>query len=303
MIRKYLSLFIALAAIIVASAPARGYSLTYPNNSTIVAHRWLAHPIIVSFSTSLLSPPPNVKPGTDVIGAVRRALQSWTSAADIEFLETTSTVQTVSPTDAGDGVNLITMSPENATFFGSTDSPGRTRVFYDSGDAITEADIALNPKELFSTDGTPGTYDLESTLAHEIGHLLGLEHSAIIGATMQPRQPRNGLYGLPAFTQRTLSDDDVTGVRSLYGPRAGSGSISGKLMSNGFARAQTVFGGHVFVEEAASGRVVASSVTLANGDYHLHGLAPGAYRLIGQALNGPVAAADIAAGGSYAGLT
>src|SRR5438874_1241264 len=285
MIRKYLSLFIALAAIIVASAPARGYSLTYPNNSTIVAHRWLAHPIIVSFSTSLLSPPPNVKPGTDIIGAVRRALQSWTGAADIQFMETTSTVQTVSPTDAGDGVNLITMSPEDATFFASTDSPGRTRVFYDSGYAITEADIALNPKELFSTDGTPGTFDLESTLAHEIGHLLGLEHSAIIGATMQPRQAKNGTYGLAAFTQRSLSEDDYAGARALYGSTEKIASISGRLVTNVAGRARTIFGAHIFAEDVVTGNVVAGSISLSDGEYNLAGLRAGVYRVFGQSLN------------------
>jgi hypothetical protein len=303
MIRKSLSVITASVMLIGARAPVRAYSLQYSDNYGIVARRWLTSPIIIAFSTSLNSPPPNIKAGSDVIGAARRALQRWSSAAEIQFLETTSATHTISPQNAGDGVNLITVSADNAALFGSSENPGRTRVFYDSGNAIVEADIALNPYELFSSDGTPGTYDLEATFAHEVGHLLGLEHSAVIGATMQPRQPKNGLYNLPALTQRTLSDDDRAGARSLYGPRAGTGSISGKLMSNGFARAQTIFGAHVFAEEIATGKVVAGGVTLPNGDYHLDGLAPGAYRLIGQSLNGPVAAADIAAGGSYAGLT
>ena len=303
MIRKILSAITALLLLAGIQAPLGAHSVQYHDSGGIRAQRWVSNPILVAFSTSLNSPPPNVKTGSDLIGAMRRALQHWSNVADIQFFETTSTAQTISPANAGDRVNLITVAADNAAVFGSSENPGLTRVFYDPGGAIVEGDIALNPNEPFSSDGTPGTFDLESTLTHEIGHLLGLEHSAIIGATMQPRQPRNGLYGLPAFTQRTLSDDDVTGVRSLYGPRAGSGSISGKLMSNGFAHAQNVFGGHVFVEDAATGRVVASSVTLANGDYHLNGLAPGAYRLIGQVLNGPVAAADIASGGSYAGLT
>jgi len=302
MIRKSLSVITASVMLFAARAPVRAYTLQYRDSSGIVARRWVVSPIIIAFSTSLNSPPPNIKAGSDVIGAAHRALQRWASAADIQFLETTSATQTISPQNAGDGVNLITVSTDNAALFGSSETPGRTRVFYDSGNAIVEADIALNPHELFSSDGTPGTYDLEATFAHEVGHLLGLEHSAVIGATMQPRQPKNGLYSLPAFTQRTLSDDDCAGARSLYGPRAGTGSISGKLMSNGFARAQTVFGAHVFAEDIATGKVVAGSVTLANGDFHLDGLAPGAYRLISQTLNGPVAAADIASGGSYSGL-
>ena len=252
MIRKSISAITLLLTQAGMCAPLGASSIQYRDPGGVRAQRWVSNPIIIAFSTSLNSPPPDIKTGSDLIGATRRALQHWSNAADIQFFETTSTIQTISPANTGDRVNLITVSADNAAVFGSSENPGLSRVFYDSGGAIVEGDIALNPNEPFSSDGTLGTYDLESTLTHEIGHLLGLEHSAIIGATMQPRQPRNGLYGLPAFTQRTLSDDDVTGVRALYGPRTGGGSISGKLMSNGFARAQTVFGGHVFVEDAAT---------------------------------------------------
>src|SRR5207237_10473778 len=137
----------------------------------------------------------------------------------------------ISPPNAGDYINLMTVASENAADFGASDNPGRTRVFYDAGGTITEADIALNPNVEFSADGTPGTYDLESTFTHEVGHLLGLQHSAILGATMQPRQAMNGLFGLTAFTQRSLSEDAIAGARSLYGLHAGAGSISGRLIS------------------------------------------------------------------------
>jgi hypothetical protein len=304
MSRKGLSAIVAVLALMSAHAPVRAYTLQYRDGSGIVARRWLGRPIIVAFSSSLSSPQPNIKTGSDVIGAARRALESWSSVADIQFLETRSTVQTVSPANAGDRINLITVSADNAPIFGSSENPGRTRVFSDSGGAIVEADIALNPNELFSTDGTPGTYDLESTFAHEVGHLLGLEHSAVISATMQPRQAQNGLYGLPAFTQRTLSEDDVAGARALYGSQAGMGSISGRLVANGVSgSSRPIFGGHVFAEEALTGRLIAGSVTLSSGEYRIASLEPGRYRLIGQSLDGPVAAADIAgAGGSYSGL-
>lgn len=52
-----------------------------------------------------------------------------------------------------------------------------------------------------------------------------------------------------------------------------------------------------------TGRLIAGSVTLPSGEYRLDALPPGNYRLIGQSLDGPIGAADIApAGGSYAGL-
>lgn len=300
--RKGLSAIVALLALICGQAPVRAYTLQYRDGSGIVARRWLVRPIIVAFSSSLSSPPSNIKTGSDVIGAARRALERWTSVADIQFLETRSSAQAVSPPSAGDRINLITVSVDNAALFGPSQNPGRTRVFSDSGGAIVEADIALNPHALFSSDGTPGTYDLESTFAHEVGHLLGLEHSAVIGATMQPRQAQNGVYGLPAFTQRTLSEDDTAGARSLYGSRSGTGSVSGRLISNAPAgHSQPIFGGHVFAEDALTGRLVAGSITLSSGEYRLDALAPGNYRLIGQSLDGPIGTVDIA-GGPYASL-
>jgi hypothetical protein len=296
MIRKFPGIVIALIAL-AAAISSYGSSLESRDSTGILDHRWLRRPIIISLSTSLAAPPANFKPDSDIAGAVRRALQSWMSAADIQFLETTSTIDTISPANAGDGVNLITISPANAAVFGLSQSPGQTRVFYDSGGAIIEADIALNPNSRFSTDGTPGTYDLESTLAHELGHLLGLEHSAVIGATMQPRQAKNGVYGLPAFTQRSLSEEDSAGARALYGPYVGTSSISGRLSTNMSGRARSVFGAHIFAEDVMTGNVVASSVSPSSGNYRLDGLRPGVYRLFGQSLDGAIPATDIGLSG------
>ena len=287
--------------------PVGAYTLEYRDSFGAAPRRWLANSITIALSTSLQSPPANVKVGSDVVGAAHRALQHWAEAANLRFIETASPAQSISPQKVGSGVSLITVSADNATAFGSSDSPGRTRVFYDpTGRYIIEADIALNPSQPFSSDGTPGTYDLESTFTHEIGHLLGLEHSAVIGSTMQPRQAKNGVYGLPALTQRTLSEDDRAAVAALYGSRTETGSIFGKLLASDVApgQQQGVFGGHVFAESAVSGKLVAGSLTLPTGDYRLSALAPGEYRLIGQSLNGPITPTDIATfGGSYSGFT
>jgi hypothetical protein len=301
---RRISALLTLLTLFVTVPVARAYTLQYRDNTGLVARRWLTKPIMIAFSTSLYAPPANIKAGSDVIGAARRALQHWASVSDVQFFETTSPTQTISPSNAGDRVNLITVAGDNASSFASSDNPGRTRLFYDSGGAIVEGDIALNPAVEFSTDGTPGTYDLESTFTHEIGHLLGLEHSAILGATMQPHQAMNGLYGRPAVTQRTLAEDDIAGARALYGSRAGTGSISGRLIARSFAgQSRPIFGGHVFAEEVLTGRVVAGNVTLQSGDYRIDGLEPGRYRLISQIVDGPVTADEIgSATGTYSGL-
>jgi len=307
MTRKVLT-FAVLSSILtsmlmIGQTCASAYTLRY-RDSGVLARRWLFQPIIISFSTSLNSPPANIKPGSDVVGAAHRALQHWAGVANIQFFETTSTVQTISPPNAGDRINLITVSSDNASWFGSFENPGRTRSFYDAGGSINEADIALNPNVPFSSDGTPGTYDLESTFTHEVGHLLGLEHSAILAATMQPRQAMNGLFSLPALTQRTLAEDDIAGARALYGPRMGMGSIAGRLIATSVGgQSQPIFGGHVFAEDPLTGRVIAGNVTLPSGEYRIDSLPPGNFRVIGQSLAGPIGADEIAtARGSYSGL-
>ena len=182
--------------------------------------------------------------------------------------------------------------------------PGRARVIFDPATGvITEGDVAVNPNASvqFSTDGTPGTYDLESTFTHEIGHLLGLEHSGDLGATMQPRQSLNGLFDLPALTMRTLSDDDRAGIRAIYGPRQGLGAIAGTVNYPG---GNSAFGAHVWAEDAATGRIAAGNIALLDGRYRIDGLPPASYRVVVEFLNEPVAASEIASrNGAYAGLS
>jgi matrixin len=253
--------------------------------------KWPRKTIEVAFSTSLMSPGTNIKPDSDVVGAARRALGRWSTLGNINFIVVWSAAGSVSPADAGDGISLITIADtnENAAF-NSDATAGRTRVFFDpETGTIAEADISINPRprteegaELqFSTDGTPGTYDLEATFTHEVGHLLGLDHSAVIGSTMQGRQAFNGTFGLPALTERTLSEDDRQKIRSLYGPKLKVGRIEGKLADNRTPGVLAPLTGvNVWAESVTTGKVVASDVSADDGSYKLEGLSPGQYRVM-----------------------
>ncbi|MDQ3818944.1 MAG: matrixin family metalloprotease [Acidobacteriota bacterium] len=274
------------ATLTLTQLPARAYTLQFTDAPNSVQIRWPSRNIKVALSTSLGAPQTNIKSGSDVLGAARRALASGTR---------------------GDGLSLITVAhtAENTEAFAGEGSemPGRTRVFNTIAGSITEADIALNPSQPFSTDATPGTYDLEATFTHEIGHLLGLEHSAVLGATMQPRAARNGIYNLPALSARTLSEDDRAGARALYGPRLGSGARGSIQGTVDFVSGAPVFGANVWAEEAATGRVAASSITLSNGAYRMEGLLPGEYRVFAGPLGGAVNSSEIASQrGAYAAL-
>jgi hypothetical protein len=269
-----------------------------PTSQTTHLIRWHKRTVDLSFSTSLLSPGANIKAGSDVVGAARRALTRWSSMANINFAVTWSSATSVSPSTGGDGISLLTIADtlDNETF-NSDSTTGRTRLFYDPDTgAIAEADISINPRprseegaELqFSTDGTPGTYDLEATFTHEIGHLLGLDHSAMLASTMQQRQAFNGTFGQPALTERTLSEDDRQRVRNLYGPKLRLGRIEGKLADNRTPGSLIPLSGvNVWAENVVTGRVMSSDITDDDGSYQLEGLTPGQYRVLAAAPSEP----------------
>jgi predicted Zn-dependent protease len=78
---------------------------------------------------------------------------------------------------------------------------------------IGDADILLNAADkLFCVAPDCGSirYDLANTLAHEIGHVLGLEHSLDSSATMYGGSPPGEI------SKRDLADDDIVGVCTAY---------------------------------------------------------------------------------------
>jgi hypothetical protein len=284
---KPIKFFLVLFALLSFNFSATAYGLQFADASKTVRLRWKKSKISIALSTSLSPQSPNILPQSDVENAVRRSLETWQQIADIKFEITSTDKQTVSPSgNYGDGVSLITIAqtPENLLLFGNeTDEiSAQTRTFYNRQGFISEADIVLNPYQQFSTDGTIGTYDLEATLTHEIGHLLGLEHSSVMGATMQARQGKNGVYNLSAFASRTLAEDDIRGIRALYGAKNSEdkccGTVVGKIIQ---AKGKTVQKSQVWAEED-SGRVIGSVLTNLDGNFRFEGLKAGSYRFYTQ---------------------
>lgn len=79
---------------------------------------------------------------------------------------------------------------------------------------IFEADCVFNDNYTWSTAATtPSTeYDVETVMLHEFGHYLSLGHSTA-PAIMQPT--------VSSGTQRrTLTDDDIKGIRAIYGSKS-----------------------------------------------------------------------------------
>ncbi len=79
--------------------------------------------------------------------------------------------------------------------------------FYPAQGAIS-GDSHFDEAETWSVNLPPSGFDLYTVAAHEFGHALGLRHSSVNGALMQP------FYGGP---HRFLHQDDIDGIQSIYG--------------------------------------------------------------------------------------
>jgi hypothetical protein len=292
---KFLSVLITLLVFTitaVADAPQFAEATKTPEL------RWKKVTIPVAFSNSLLKPNPAMRPDSDIQGAIRRSLDAWEAVANIEFQVTWNDKQSISPAGgAGDGTSLVTIAQtsENLLVFGgdSDEISARTRVFFNRRNEISEADIVLNPYQQFSTDGSIGTFDFESTLTHEIGHLLGLEHSTVVGATMNEHQGKNGTFNLSSFSLRTLSEDDISQIRAIYGARDDSdccGAIDGKIT---LAGGKTFKGFNVWLENPETGRVMTGAKINSDGSFLLKGLQAGKYRIYTQDSTGNFAGQDL----------
>lgn len=286
MMRKFVKYLFILLLLVNFTYSSTAYTLQFTDETQNTRLRWSKNVIPIALSSSLIKNR-NIKTESDILGAVRRSLETWEKVADIEFQEVWSDDQSVSAAGkSGDGISLITIAqtPENLLLFGgdATETAARTRIFFNRRGAITEADIVLNPYSQFSTDGTIGMFDLEATLTHEIGHLLGLEHSSVVGATMYEHQGKNGVYSLPNISPRSLAEDDISGVRAIYGAKMPEenccGTISGKISLSSGKIANDY---QIWAEEAVSGRVSAGVMAFA-GKFKIEGLKTGKYRIYAQ---------------------
>jgi hypothetical protein len=153
---------------------------------------------------------------------------------------------------------------------------------------IVESDIFFNTAFLWSTSpqGDANRFDLESVAVHEIGHFVGLGHSAIGETEMRPEGGRRVLgsaavmfpiaLGRGITRDRELQPDDIAGVSDLYPEadfRGRTGVAAGRVTSG----AAGVLGAHVVAFNPETGALVAGFTLNPDGEFQIAGLAPGPY--------------------------
>jgi hypothetical protein len=279
-----------LAACALLAVTLGAPALAYTPGGTVVDGRfiprnWPAGSLPLTFRVndrplSLLS---NFAADSTPTGAIDAAIKSWTAGAGIGVRNggPTSTLNV-----GRDQVNLITFAdtPQNRDF--TANVLGLTMVLFNPNNGETvETDIVLNPKLKWATDGRADAYDAEETLAHEMGHALGLGHSGLLSSTMNPTG------GEGSIRQRALDADDLAGARFLYPvlESRSNGILTGRVTTTDN---RGVLGAHVVAVDSR-GVALIGAATLPDGSFRLTSLPSGAYQVYVEPLDGPITLEDI----------
>jgi len=137
--------------------------------------------------------------------ALNSALAMWEKAGNLHFVPTPSAAEAellIGSETAADGIAYADVTPV------SSDTQGFSR--------IAKGVVCLNPQRRWVAGSSSAvsvtdrkSYDLAYVLAHEIGHVLGLDHPGPKGELMS-FEYSGGIHALQA--------GDVAGIVALYGP-------------------------------------------------------------------------------------
>ncbi len=171
---------VACAALaLLAHAPrAHAYAVNLASDGSVV--RWPTPEVVYHLQLACSD---DLEPEV-CLAAVRAGFASWAdvACADVTFEELGDAPNPKVNLLAGaapNGKNELVFLEDAAWTFGKN-TLGVTAPLHGSGGQIYEADIAFNGYlQTWSIGGGQGTTDLEAVAVHEIGHMIGVQHSLL----------------------------------------------------------------------------------------------------------------------------
>ncbi|WP_307589884.1 matrixin family metalloprotease [Paenibacillus wynnii] len=151
---------------------------------------------------------------TESITAMNNGAAQWNSAGAGTLLNIGSTTTNTSYPNDND-LNQVTKGARGTDQYlmqTHVTSSGYEWVGAWYVNAIYEADIDVNISHPWSNavSGNSNYYDVGNSFTHELGHLLGLDHSGVSGATMWSGSSPGTIY------KRDIAQDDIDGIKDLY---------------------------------------------------------------------------------------
>ena len=277
---RRITVLAAVAAALALSPPAAAYlKLGTFAGTELIGIEWTNQPIryfITDRSVQGVTP-------QQLQTAASRAFEEWSRPEDVDLTAQFQSLTGADPHET-DGLSVIGFRflPDLDRTLGST-----TWEFNETTGEVLESDIFLNSAFSWSVaaSGEAGRFDVESVLVHEVGHFLGLGHSAL-GETELVSGGRRVLgkgavmfpiaFGPGSIADRTLDADDIAGITDIYGTSAAEqklGGIQGRVTLDGAG----VFGAHVTAFNPATGDLVSGFTLTPSGNFVIAGLQPGQY--------------------------
>jgi len=170
---------------------------------TTLGHKWTVQQV-----PYYINPANKYMSETAALSAIQAAASNWAAQSNANIL-----LYYMGRTSGAS----ISANGKNEVFFRDESNSGmygQTYVWWDGSGTLIETDtVFYTASYTFLADGAAcpgGALYLQDAATHELGHALGLGHSSVSTATMNP-------YMNACTTSfRTLDGDDLAGIESLY---------------------------------------------------------------------------------------